>query len=111
MAKQELGQDNTAGAPSESFSQQAAGTPRLSARLETFDSFWQAPDDVEKGFDSFYKYYSHNYLPLFPRGKDVSILVIGCGLGYPLNLLQQQGYRQVLGIDSDVSKPLLSLSF
>ena len=47
MAKQELGQENTAGASNELFWRQAAGTPRLSARLETFDSFWQVSDDVE----------------------------------------------------------------
>ena len=36
---------------------------KLSAKLEPFDSFWQAPKDVEKGYKSFYQYYRHNYLP------------------------------------------------
>ena len=29
---------------------------KLSARIEPFDSYWQAPKDVEKGYKSFYQY-------------------------------------------------------
>lgn len=103
MSTQELEPVDTAMGATESSSRQGGGVP-LSARLEAFDSFWQAPDDVEKGFDSFYEYYRHNYLPLLTGDKDVSILVISCGPGYLLNVLKEQGYRQVLGIDSDAAK-------
>jgi 2-polyprenyl-3-methyl-5-hydroxy-6-metoxy-1,4-benzoquinol methylase len=76
----------------------------LSARLEPFDSFWQAPKDVEKGYDSFQQYYRINYLPHLPADKQVRILVISCGPGYLINLLKKQGYKNILGIDSDPDK-------
>ncbi len=40
---------------------------RLAARLEPFDSYWQAPKDVEKGYKSFAAYYRANYLPRLPK--------------------------------------------
>jgi 2-polyprenyl-3-methyl-5-hydroxy-6-metoxy-1,4-benzoquinol methylase len=76
----------------------------LSARIEPFDSYWQAPDDVEAGFRSFSAYYRHNYLQHLPPEKDASILVISCGPGYLVNLLQSAGYSRVVGIDSDKDK-------
>lgn len=76
----------------------------LSARLEPFDSFWQAPQNIEKGYKSFYQYYKHNYLPHLPKDRQVRILVISCGPGYLVNLLNEQGYQHVLGIDSDPDK-------
>jgi 2-polyprenyl-3-methyl-5-hydroxy-6-metoxy-1,4-benzoquinol methylase len=76
----------------------------LSARLEPFDSYWQTPDDVEGGYKSFYEYYKYNYLPLIPADKHSNILVVSCGPGYLVNLLQTNGYSNVLGIDSDPEK-------
>jgi SAM-dependent methyltransferase len=76
----------------------------LSARLEPFDTYWQAPEDVEKGFDSFYAYYKANYLPHMPQNRDARILVISCGPGYLVNMLAQHGYTNVTGIDSDAGK-------
>jgi SAM-dependent methyltransferase len=81
---------------------------RLSARIEPFDSYWQAPKDVEKGYDSFYHYYKANFLPHIPAERDASILVISCGPGYLVNLLKQQGYSRVKGIDSDPTKVALA---
>jgi SAM-dependent methyltransferase len=68
--------------------------------MEPFDSFWEAPDDVEKGYASFYAFYKHNYLNHIPRNKDSKILVISCGPGYLVHLLTEHGYTDVLGIDS-----------
>lgn len=72
----------------------------LSAKMEPFDSFWEAPDNFEKGYTSFYAFYKHNYLKYFSADKGSKILVISCGPGYLVNLLTQQGYTNVLGIDS-----------
>jgi 2-polyprenyl-3-methyl-5-hydroxy-6-metoxy-1,4-benzoquinol methylase len=72
----------------------------LAARIEPFDSFWEAPDDIEKGYSKFGAFYNHNYLKYFPENKQVKILVISCGPGYMVNLLKQEGYFDVLGIDS-----------
>jgi 2-polyprenyl-3-methyl-5-hydroxy-6-metoxy-1,4-benzoquinol methylase len=77
---------------------------RLAARLEPFDSYWQAPKDVEKGFTSFTAYYRANYLGHMPADKGARILVISCGPGYLVKMLRDCGYTQVLGIDSDPAK-------
>ena len=77
---------------------------RLAARLEPFDSYWQAPADVERGYSSFTAYYRANYLHRLPAARDTNILVISCGPGYLVNTLRQAGYTNVLGIDSDPAK-------
>src|SRR5579864_8679357 len=77
---------------------------RLAARLEPFDSYWQAPEDIERGYGSFSAYYRANYLPHIPRNRDARVLVVSCGPGYLVNLLRQVGYTNVLGIDSDHGK-------
>ena len=82
----------------------AAGrSERLAARLEPFDSYWQAPKDVEKGFTSFTAYYRANYLSHMPADRQAKILVISCGPGYLVKMLRDRGYSSVLGIDSDAA--------
>jgi SAM-dependent methyltransferase len=89
-----------------SDSQEITGTRSgdLAARLEPFDSYWQAPDDVESGYARFSAYYKHNYLHHLPADKNASILVISCGPGYLVDLLKSHGYDNVIGIDSDAEK-------
>src|SRR5215470_14522897 len=82
----------------------ASRSERLAARLEPFDSYWQAPQDVEKGFTSFTAYYKANYLGHMPANKQARILVISCGPGYLVKMLRDCGYTAVLGIDSDATK-------
>jgi 2-polyprenyl-3-methyl-5-hydroxy-6-metoxy-1,4-benzoquinol methylase len=83
----------------------AAALPRqLAARLEPFDSYWQAPKDLEKGFTSFTAYYRANYLGHMPADRQARILVISCGPGYLVKMLRDCGYNAVLGIDSDPAK-------
>jgi SAM-dependent methyltransferase len=77
---------------------------RLSARLEPFDSYWQAPEDIESGYSSFYAYYKANYLPHMPEDRQAKILIISCGPGYLVNMLKKHGYENVTGIDSDAEK-------
>jgi 2-polyprenyl-3-methyl-5-hydroxy-6-metoxy-1,4-benzoquinol methylase len=72
----------------------------LTAKIEPFDSFWEAPENVDKGYSSFAKFYKRNYLKYIPQNKQSRILVISCGPGYLVNLLTNEGYRNVLGIDS-----------
>jgi SAM-dependent methyltransferase len=82
----------------------AASKRRLAARLEPFDSYWQAPKDVESGYGKFAAYYRHNYLKHLPSDRSARILVVSCGAGYLVDLLRQEGYTQVIGIDSDPEK-------
>lgn len=85
--------------------QKAASTRRvLAARLEPFDSYWQAPKDIEAGYRSFDAYYRANYLQHLPADRAARILVISCGPGYLVNVLAQAGYKSVVGIDSDPGK-------
>ncbi|HXA92812.1 MAG TPA: class I SAM-dependent methyltransferase [Steroidobacteraceae bacterium] len=83
----------------------ATEEPRvLAARLEPFDSYWQAPKDIEKGYSAFNAYYRANYLSHMPAERSARILVISCGPGYLVNMLRERGYTAVLGIDSDAAK-------
>lgn len=81
-----------------------AGGRQLAARLEPFDSYWQAPADVEKGYRKFAAYYRANYLRHLPADRAARILVVSCGPGYLVSLLREAGYGNVLGIDSDPGK-------
>ena len=80
------------------------GNIELTGKIEPFDSFWEAPEDIEKGYKSFYQFYKCNYLKYVPADKNAKILVISCGPGYFLNLLVKEKYWDVLGIDSDPAK-------
>jgi SAM-dependent methyltransferase len=73
----------------------------LTAKIEPFDTFWEAPENIEKGYKSFGRFYKANYLKRLPKDKNVSILVVSCGTGYFVKFLKDEGYTNVLGIDSD----------
>lgn len=73
---------------------------QLAAKIEPFDSFWEGPSDVEKGYGKFLAFYKYNYLQHMPTEKSADILVISCGPGYFVNMLKQEGYTQITGIDS-----------
>ena len=64
----------------------------LAARLEPFDSYWQAPANIEAGYSSFAAYYRANYLQHLPTDRGARILVISCGPGYLVNVLAQAGW-------------------
>src|SRR4051794_41717677 len=77
------------------------GQRKLAARLEPFDSYWQAPADVDSGYARFAAYYRANYLPHLPADRNARILVVSCGPGYLVNLLRDAGSRAVQGTASD----------
>ena len=85
-------------------SERRGGRRKLAARLEPFDSYWQAPADVDSGYARFAAYYRANYLPHLPADRGVRILVLSCGPGYLVSLLRDAGYGAVEGIDSDPAK-------
>ena len=76
----------------------------LTAKMEPFDSFWEGPSNIEKGYTSLFEFYKHNYLPHVPADKNSNILVISCGPGYFVDMLNRHGYNNVLGIDSFADK-------
>ncbi|MCJ7590407.1 MAG: class I SAM-dependent methyltransferase [Woeseiaceae bacterium] len=73
---------------------------QLTARIEPFDSFWEAPDDIDKGYRTFGMFYDDNYSQYFPNDKNANILCVSCGPGYLVKLLPDLGYTNVEGIDS-----------
>jgi SAM-dependent methyltransferase len=79
-------------------------TMELAAQVEPFDSFWEAPEEIESGYTRFGEFYRHNYLRQVPADHNSRILVISCGAGYFVKLLREQGYLKVVGIDSFGSK-------
>lgn len=83
---------------------EAAARTRLTAEIEPFDSFWEAPSDIEKGYRTVCEFYRRNYLSGFPSDRSAPILVVSCGPGYMVDMLTRQGYRDVVGIDSDATK-------
>jgi len=74
------------------------------AKMEPFDSFWEAPDDIERGFKKFAKFYQRNYFRHLQVGPTDRVLVVSCGPGYFLKTLEQNGISNILGIDSDPAK-------
>jgi len=72
--------------------------------MEPFDSFWEAPRDIERGYDRFGRFYANNYLRFVPTNRAARILVISCGPGYFVQLLADRGYEHVIGIDSFPAK-------
>jgi nucleoside-diphosphate-sugar epimerase/SAM-dependent methyltransferase len=72
----------------------------LKAKIEPFDTFWEAPKDIEKGYGKFGTFYKHNYLKHFPADRNSRILVISCGPGYMVNMLNENRYANVTGIDA-----------
>lgn len=76
----------------------------LTAQIEPFDSFWEGPEDIEKGYRTVYEFYRHNYLRHVPADREAPILVVSCGPGYFVDMLVRHGYRNVIGIDSDAAK-------
>ncbi|MEW6570091.1 MAG: NAD-dependent epimerase/dehydratase family protein [Nitrospirota bacterium] len=77
---------------------------KLTAKVEQFDTFWEGPEDIEKGYPRFFKFYKRNYLKYIPENRESRILVVSCGPGYFVNLLKERGYSNVIGIDSDPEK-------
>jgi len=82
----------------------------LTATIEPFDSFWEAPDDIEAGYRSFGLFYLDNYRRYFPADKRAQILCVSCGPGYGVKLLSGLGYQNVPGIDSFEEKIAYALA-
>jgi len=76
----------------------------LAAKIEPFDTFWEGPDNIENGYSKFYKFYKSNYLKYIPSNHDIKVLILSCGPGYFVEMLNKNGYKNVLGIDSDSEK-------
>lgn len=48
--------------------------------------------------------YSNDFGKLLPKNKQARILDVGCGSGFLLQFLQQQGYENVSGVDASIEQ-------
>jgi nucleoside-diphosphate-sugar epimerase len=82
--------------------------PDLAAQIEPFDTFWEAPPDVEKGYAKFAKFYKRNYFKYMPSERAATTLIISCGAGYMVKAMNEEGYTRVSGIDADPEKVMVA---
>ena len=61
-------------APDHRASTTPTETVRLTSRLERFDSFWEGPADVDRGYSTVGQFYRANYLEHIPRSREARIL-------------------------------------
>lgn len=95
---------DTFGAGDSPSTQARKGTRvKLSARLEPFDSLPRIyfPEDVTAYYPKYRTYYRRNYLKHFPQARNAAILCIASGPGYMVQLLNETGYKNVIGLDSN----------
>ncbi|HAM37818.1 MAG: hypothetical protein A2474_04095 [Elusimicrobia bacterium RIFOXYC2_FULL_34_12] len=57
-------------------------------------------DITVKGLKRWIGYYRAHYLKLLPKNKNSKILDVGCGYGRMLYFLNNEGYRNIYGIDT-----------
>lgn len=60
---------------------------------------WHSDD--ESHINNMTSYYSKRIIPVFPQDKGIKILDIGCGMGFLMMALEQNGFANVNGIDID----------
>ena len=68
----------------------------LAAQIEPFDTFWEGPENVEKGYKTLYQFYKQNYLKYMPANKEANTLVISCGPGYFVDMLNRQNIQELI---------------
>ncbi|MCJ7591043.1 MAG: class I SAM-dependent methyltransferase [Woeseiaceae bacterium] len=76
----------------------------LTARLFPWTTFCEGIADIEAGYTYYPRLYKRNFGPYLPEQKNAKILVVSAGPGYFVDYLNQSGYMEVLGIDSDPEK-------
>lgn len=72
--------------------------------MSSGSSFYRATDRqriTQESRDAVREQYSHNYTTLLPRERDAHILDLGCSEGIALEWLMDNGYNNVVGVDSD----------
>jgi|SRR3989344_6852694 len=55
--------------------------------------------DFDSELKTVRRLYRRNFLPLMSKDRGVKILDLGCGMGHLLYFLEQEGYKNYLGVD------------
>ena len=82
---------------------------QLSGTTAPWTTFCEGMADIEKGYTYYPRQYKKNYLAHLPEDKDSRILVVSAGPGYFVMFLNQLGYNNVLGIDTDPGRVELAI--
>lgn len=80
------------------------GRFQLTGKIHPGTTFCEGIPDIEAGFHYYNRLYRRNYSHLLPTDKNAKILVASAGVGYFVTFLNQMGYKNLLGIDSDQEK-------
>jgi 2-polyprenyl-3-methyl-5-hydroxy-6-metoxy-1,4-benzoquinol methylase len=81
-----------------------SGRFQLKGKIHAWTTFCEGMLDIEEGFRYYNRLYRRNYAKLLPKDRNSEILVTSAGVGYFVNFLNQMGFVNVLGVDSDQSK-------
>jgi len=80
------------------------GRFRLTGEMNPWTTFCEGRPDLEGARSYYDRLYRRNYGRLLPEDKRAEILVTSAGIGYFVKFLNDLGYQNVLGIDSDLKK-------
>ncbi len=77
---------------------------KLTGTISPWTTFSEGMADIERGYSYYPRQYKRNYSRHLPEDKDAKILVVSAGPGYFVAFLNELGYGNVLGIDTDPSR-------
>lgn len=76
----------------------------LSGVYSPWTTFCEGMTDIEKGYSYYPRQYKRNYARHLPENKNARILVVSAGPGYFVLFLNQLGYHNVIGIDTEPAR-------
>ena len=77
---------------------------QLAGTISPWTTFCEGMTDIEKGYSYYLRQYKRNYSSHLPQDKNSQILIVSAGPGYFILFLNQLGYGNVLGIDTDAAR-------
>jgi len=77
---------------------------QLTGTYSPWTTFCEGMTDIEKGYSYYPRQYKRNYSRHLPENKDARILVVSAGPGYFVLFLNQLGYHNVVGIDTEPAR-------
>jgi SAM-dependent methyltransferase len=80
------------------------GRYQLTGTISPWTTFCEGMTDIEKGYSYYPRQYKRNYSRHLPERKDSKILVVSAGPGYFVLFLNQLGYNNVIGIDTEPTR-------
>lgn len=76
----------------------------LAGTISPWTTFCEGMTDIEKGYSYYPRQYKKNYSSHLPEDKNSKLLVVSAGPGYFVLFLNQLGYSNVHGIDTEPAR-------